>query len=169
MADTEKGRQTPLEPAPEAYVGDVLPGGRGTEEHGVDWSPSEGYEDGTDEYKGEALRIQYEEEPPEVEPVPVRVVSEYPREEAHWRVTRTALSAGQTAALVGRQESRTMVVVKVVSGDCYIGDQLNNASTYTGYPLAAGDSFTTDAVTAIYGFSAAGADIAVLQSFRVER
>lgn len=155
--------QTPLEPVPEDYTGKVYPY-RGTETHGV---PDPDYTEPDLEFKGEQARVEYEEPEKETDPIPVRVVNEYAREETQWRVSRFPVSAGQSTHIVARDRTRTQVIVKVVTGSIVISDQQNPAA-FTGYPLGAGETFTTDAVTPVYATGVADADVAVLQSYRVE-
>ena len=162
----ETGRQEAYEPTPEDYRGEVLPGGRGIELHGVEWVP-----DREDDGKGDLKRIEYEEPVREIEPIPVQIVQEHGREERHWRVGRAVLSQGQQSAILGRAESRILVRLTLVAGAAYIGDDQNNATSFGGYPLAIGVPVEIPAIQPVYAFTndVAGADIAILQVYSVER
>lgn len=153
----------PLEPVPEDYAGKVYPY-RGTETHGV---PDPEYTEPDLEFKGEHARVEYEEPEREHDPIPVIIVNESAREETQWRVSRVPIDNGQSTHIVARDRRRTSVIVKVVTGSIVISDQPNPVA-FTGFPLVAGETFTTDAVTPVYATATSNADVAVLQSYRVE-
>ena len=155
-------------PVAEQHVGTVLPGGRGTELHGVPFSGEprlvEAWEEGDP--------VEVPTEPPAPEPVPVRVVSESTRELRRFRTFRAFAPLNIPAEVVGQSDRRSKAKVQNMGTETvWVGDTPGTANAMHGFPLAVGAAFETTAETPIYASCATGTDsqpLAVFTEFATE-
>lgn len=152
--DTQVEIPQPLEPTPESYAGPVF-AYRGTEKHGVE--PT-----GQSIINAEELDytygrpVEYAEEQPEPDAIPVRVVNSSAHEIKDFRVIRT-FAGDQPGILVARNEKRSNLKIRNLHATktIYVSDVvLGAAGTAFGYPVPAGTEFSLlTATTEIYGVS----------------
>ncbi len=123
-----------MDPVPEAYAGFNLPY-RGVQMHGVeptaDPVATPGYPDKD--------VVVYEDEVPEPEPVPVRVVNREARFRRTWKADSKlyAYNAGQAFQLLPREENRVKAVVTNFNTtyEALIGASEQMADWLGGYPI----------------------------------
>lgn len=152
--DTIGGQEKPdaAEPQPEKYAGDNNPY-RGTETHGVaadnEPRPTQGY-------ATRGVPIRTETPPPNVEPVPVRIVEEGGRE---IRTARTGVvyaagtASGNAKLFLGRDENRTFTRIKNSSAvTVYISHIQSTVASaaMNGFPISAGESYETQTQEELY-------------------
>lgn len=145
---------------------------RGSEQHGVMQTepipyPDEDYaEDIQAELQAE-IKAQESQEA-EIEPIPVTIVFDRrPKFDTHWRVTRYPVNAGNVTLILGRNDRRTQAVIKVMTGSISISHE--QGAAFMGYPLAEGETITMDSIEEVWCTATTDANIAVLQTYVVDR
>lgn len=145
-------RPTPLTPQVESYAGQNFPW-RGIETHGVE--PTDKPVEPADWEDGRP--VEYEEPKPPPDPVPVRIVSEGSRELRQFRTfgAYTGDNTSAPRALIGQDEERSRVTVKhsVESGVVYISHSPETCNIAEGWPLAEGETWSTEAHTPIFAWA----------------
>jgi len=154
--DPDSARPTgQVEPIPERYAGPVFPY-RGQESHGVE--PNAKNIGRPDEWEDER-GVQVYDDPIETgpDPVPVRIVQD--NDQLEVRRTRfsrayAGLAGDNQKQIVGadwQDRRRTMVRVKNLdSATVYIGTDLNDTSTMSGWPLAQNEVYEHHTHSALY-------------------
>jgi len=156
------------DPEPEKVAGTVFPY-RGVENHGV--APNQAppaYID--DQWPEDTEAPHYVPGPTEDDPLPVRIVQESGNERMMWRVNQMPVAADTPTPILGRQDSRRNVTIRLpsLSNGVWIGPD-ENVNRVTGYQLEAGTEFTlrtTEEVWAI-GDGTNQSTVAVLWEFAV--
>lgn len=164
------GDTTPLNP-PDERVEPVNFPYRGGEQHGVavegrPWIPTDptaaDYWDGSDESA---------DEPAEMEPIPVRIVTESGRELRSWRAYQTIARVGEATNLSGQNELKVRVRIRNLEASdgntIYVG-HTSFVSTLSGYPILGGTELCIETEEEIYVVAAtADVEVAVLVEHRV--
>ncbi len=170
VQETDDGPRpgTAFKPIPEEYAGHNHPY-RGTENHGVD--PLYDVPPPAEEWEGGSVPVdsdRLEREPEKVSLV--RVVSSGPREIKEWRSFRV-FATGVPSILVGKFNARESFTLTNLSETVtiYVGGDMQVSRTQ-GYPVKAGQSFSVDSDTEVWGISDDGTDVdcAVYVVFTVE-
>lgn len=158
-------RPEPIPPVAEnQYADDNIPY-RGIETHGVpignpDFDDPDVYVVGD----GRPV-IVYDEEEDDREPIPVRIVSSGSREYRRFRTDRMTVGGtgnAQVVQVVGKNDARTNLKIRNMSADktLYIASDQADVMI-TGYPLTAGQEFTTTAESPVYAYSVDGSSVTV--------
>lgn len=153
-------------PIPEAVDGGAnMNAYRGFDVHGVDadtrFMDVPGY-NGTE-------AVVYEPEPDEPEPIPVRVVrSGGSNERKMWRTYQSTVSPNNiVTGIIGRNDTRTTIRVKNTAATAIVIGMEPTVTSFTGYPLAAGETVDISTTEALYAINSAvtGTTIAVLEQY----
>lgn len=148
--DPPRGGTEPLQPAPEKYEPINFPY-RGQEQHGVPaeqrpWIPHDATVDSWDGPDPIA------EPAPEIEPVPVVIVTDSAREIRSWRAYQSAVS-NHPNLLVGQNPNRTRARIRNLAApngdEVYIG-HTSNVSSLDGYPIPPGEELVIETEEEIY-------------------
>lgn len=158
----------PITPEPDKTVGTVFPY-RGVENHGV--KPNQeppAYVD--DQWPEDTEEPHYVPGPTEEDPLPVKIVQESSNERMMWRVNQMPVFADRPTPILGRQDSRRNVTVRLpsLSNGCWLGPD-ENVNRVTGYQLEAGMEITlrtTEEIWAI-GDGTNATTVAVLWEYAV--
>lgn len=152
---TDVDRPVAVTPIPEHYKGYVLPGGRGTELHGV--QPTA---DPTDPDDWDQRGVVVDLEPPsdEPDPIPVKIVTAGGEEFRRMRISTTfagdSTTPGAPKSVVSDDrltKKRTKVRIKNLSANTlYIGHSPETASPMHGWPLAQNEVFETTSHDAVW-------------------
>lgn len=147
-----------LRPAVEGYTGNVFPY-RGSEDHGV--SATEKPLEPSDWEHG--VPVEYSERPIDVDPVPVKIVTEGSRELRRFRVVVGYAGSSSPRQILGQDEERSFVRIKNTTSDktLYVAHHLEQATATWGYPIAPGDELPTSTQMAIYASTSDTVDTAV--------
>lgn len=174
QADSSDREPERVKPVPEKYEGVNFPY-RGIENHGVAAPKDAAYD--TREFQwDEEEQTDYEEPLPEVEPIPVRVVTENARERLDWRAVRIRVN-DQAQRILGRHEMRRAVRIKVHwqtdgvdSLPIFLGNDAG-IQPYTGFQLDRGEMLypflSTEDVWAICN-PGEQVEISIMYEFAVE-
>lgn len=139
----------PLEPLPEAYVGDNNPY-RGIEQHGVE---ADTRPQGVPGY-GDTVAVQFMEPAPLQDPVPVIVVNESPKELHSWDTTPFTVTE-RMMQVMGRDERRTSLVITNEGPNTVYLAPRPTSGTYMGFPLAMDATLSLDTEDEVWGVCAA--------------
>lgn len=161
------GAPTYRVPLPEAYAVPFFPY-RGTQTHGVD--PGKVTQVADEDSEGGKVDVSYfEPGAPDIDPVPVRIVTgtahEYQRFHT-WQVTLNALSAIMVASRKdGRQNLRIRNFSAAGTGRVWLGSDAG-VTSYTGYPLTGYDEIVFTGEAEVYGIADTGTvTLAVLSEY----
>lgn len=134
-------RPQPIEPVTESYEGENIPY-RGTELHGVPM-----FDEPQDVPAWhEGREVVYEEQEPEQDPVPVRIVNTSGREVRRSRIFQVPAPVLDTPAkqVVGMDEQRSSVKVKNITADAvWIGNEAHTANSVHGWRLNENETYET--------------------------
>lgn len=146
-------RPKPVPPTPEQYAGDNIPY-RGVVEHGQ--PVDDNWRDPADDlpqHDGRLVDV-YEHESVEPDPIPVYIVNQSSRERRAFRTMQSYAGGTDVGVMriVGQDDSRTRLTIKVPTGaqTVWVADDSANANSVVGFPIAAGESYTTETQEALY-------------------
>ena len=144
-----------LVPDMEEYAGLNIPY-RGTEMHGVDprfttLPPDEETEGGV------AYVVPPDEEKPDPDPVPVRIVQESSDEYDDWHTDQMMVSA-KAIQIVGRDRRRSSLTIKNLSttNTLYVGKEQAATNYAMGFPIDPGSELSLSSTEAVWGRSGDG-------------
>ncbi len=141
-------RPEPIPPIPEEYVGTNNPY-RGIEDHGVKPgnhpNPPGAW---ADNHEG----FTYVEEPPAIDPIPVKLVTEYGRELRKMRVHKLSVNAARTQQFIGRNDARSSVYISNPDAALhfFVGMSQGMNTALNGFDLGPGQSVTLYTEDEIY-------------------
>jgi hypothetical protein len=144
-------------PLPEGFAPQFNPY-RGTEMHGVDPGMVAKVED-TDSEGGKVdVSGYFEQGTEDIDPVPVRIVDTSAHEYTKWQTRQIQVGNLSPGMVASYQDGRTNLKVKsFVTGASrvWVGPD-SNVTSYTGYPLDAGDEMAFSGEAPVYGIAETG-------------
>jgi hypothetical protein len=100
--------------------------------------------------------VEYLPAEPEVDPVPVRIVTEFARSRRRSRNFRDYANPTEARQVIGLDETRREVQLRNVSSAAstiYIGDSAETANPMHGWPLAQNEIYISQTQEALYAMS----------------
>lgn len=107
----------------------------------------------------------YVEEPKEVNPIPVKIVTEKSDEIKNIRAKQVPIVAGDPASqIINRNINRRKVTIKNITGGAgpaFITGE-NNATTMSGFPIFPGETLAFESTEPVWAVSPLGCTLAIL-------